>query len=31
MYGLNKILPRRGIPKELLEACVCPDDEKTYG
>jgi len=31
MYGLNKILPRRKIPKELLEACGCKDGEKVYG
>jgi len=31
MYGLNKILPRRNIPKELLEACGCDEGESVYG
>jgi len=31
MYGLNKILPRRKIPKELLEACWCEEGERVYG
>jgi len=31
MYGLNKILPRREIPKELLEACGCEEGERVYG
>jgi len=31
MYGLNKILPRRKIPKELLEACGLDKDYKVYG
>jgi hypothetical protein len=31
MYGLNKVLPRREIPKELIEACGCEDGERVYG
>jgi len=31
MFILNKILPRRKIPKELLEACGCEENEKVYG
>ena len=31
MYGLNKILPRRKIPKELLDACGCEEGERVYG
>jgi len=31
MYGLNKVLPRREIPKELLEACGCEEGERVYG
>jgi len=31
MYLLNKILPRREIPKELLEACGCEEGERVYG
>jgi len=31
MYGLNKILPRREIPKELREACGISKDERVYG
>jgi len=31
LYTLNKILPRRKIPKELLEACGCKEGERVYG
>jgi hypothetical protein len=31
MYGLNKVLPRRKIPKELLDACGCEEGEGVYG
>jgi len=31
MFILNKILPRRKIPKELLEACGCEEGERVYG
>ena len=31
MYALNKILPRRAIPKELREACDMSADEKVFG
>jgi hypothetical protein len=31
MYGLNKVLPRRKIPKELLDACGCEEGERVYG
>lgn len=31
LYVLNKVLPRRNLPKELREACGCDDSEKVYG
>jgi len=31
MYALNKILPRRAIPKELREACGMGEDERVFG
>lgn len=31
MYGLNKILPRRKMPKELQEVCGCKEGERVYG
>ena len=31
LYVLNKILPRRRIPKVLKEACGMSDDEKVFG
>ena len=31
MYTLNKILPMRGAPKKLREACGIPNDERVYG
>lgn len=31
MFILNKILPRRKIPKELFDACGCDEKDRVYG